>query len=514
MRCGRFYRARQRWRSVPSWAVLCLSIIIPGAAVAGCAGPPPQAHRLTTLRLGTRDAVDARVVLSRFLFAEHLITIDWRGRPQEALATGWEWKDEGHALEVRLRPGVTFHDGTPLTARVVADILTKVKGRDPRQSFAAVIGFEAKDAHTLLVRLTRPDAFLVEGIADTLIVDPQKPNVGTGPFKLLSLSPSVIAERNASYYRGAPGIDRVEVTAYDTPRAAWVALMRGQVDMVQQVNRDSAEFLEGVSHVEMSSTILPYYIPLVFNLRHPILRRVEVRRALAEAIDREEIVREGMRGHGRVADDPVWPFHWAYNAAARKHGYNPNASRVRLDAAGLPILPSRTPGRMASRFSIRCVFWSDPQFERIALLLQRQLADVGIDLVLQESDEMGIRQRAGSGDFDTFLYQLASGKSFDWTYRFWHSPVRGGLAYQDSGYTGVDSILERLRVVRPDAEVTAAVSDLRERFYQDVPAAFLAWPETTRAIDVRFDWGDRSDPDVFANLWKWHPRTEPLRAAR
>ena len=50
-----------------------------------------------------------------------------------------------------------------------------------------------------------------------------------------------------------------------------------------------------------------------------------------------------------------------------------------------------------------------------------------------------------------------------------------------------------------------AVSDLRDRFYADVPAAFLAWPETTRAFDSRFDIGERSSPDVFANLWKWRP---------
>ena len=107
---------------------------------------------------------------------------------------------------------------------------------------------------------------------------------------------------------------------------------------------------------------------------------------------------------------------------------------------------------------------------------------------------------------------MTSGKSFDWTYRFWHSPA-DSLLYQDSGYTGVDSVLERLRVVRPDAEVRAAVADLRERFYEDVPAVFLAWPETTRAIDAGLDVGDRSDPDVFANLWKWRP-AERQKASR
>ena len=87
------------------------------------------------------------------------------------------------------------------------------------------------------------------------------------------------------------------------------------------------------------------------------------------------------------------------------------------------------------------------------------------------------------------------------------SPAEGA-GYQNSGYTGVDSVLERLRTVRPDADVRAAVADLRERFYEDVPAAFLAWPETTRAIDTRFDIGDRSNFELLSNLWKWRPATD------
>ena len=474
-----------------------------GPSVSGCKAPASPSSGIETLRLAARLTVDTPAVLANLLFAEHLITIDWNGRPQGALAIGWQWKEGGQELEVQLRQGVTFHDGTALTASVVADILRKQKAEDAR-NLPSVTRIDAIDEHTLLIRLNRPDAFLVEAIANTLIIDPEKPDIGTGPFRLLTRTPSIVAERNRSYYQGTPGIDKVEVITYDTQRAAWVALLRGEVDMLQSVNRDAAEFLEGAAHVEMASTIRPYYIPLVFNLRHPILGRVEVRRALAEAIDREEIVREAMRGHGRVADDPIWPFHWAYNAAARKYTYNPNAARLRLDAAGLYLQPAATPGRMASRFSIRCAFWADPQFERIALLLQRQLADVGVDLILEDVDESTLRKRVGKGEFDTFLFMMASGKSFNWTYRFWHSPV-DGVAYQNSGYTGMDSVPDRLRMVRSDAEVRMAVADLRDRFYEDVPAAFLAWPETTRAIDSRFDRGDRTNPDLFANLWKWRP---------
>jgi peptide/nickel transport system substrate-binding protein len=494
--------------------MLYFVIVIAAAEIAACSPPPPPINQTATLRLGTKDTVEAKRILSQFLFAERLIALDWNGRPQEALAKSWQWLDKGRTLEIELRSGVTFHDGTPLTAQVVVDILRKLKDRGRHNSaFDAVSRFEPANPLRLVIRLNKPNSFVLDAIADTLIIRPEKPDIGTGPFKLLARTPSIVAEKNASYYRGTPGIDRVEVIAYDTQRAAWVALMRSEVDMLHEVNRDSAQFLEGASQIEMSSVTRPFYIPLVFNVRHPILKNVEVRRALAEAIDRTEIVEQAMGGHGRVADDPVWPFHWAYNAAgARKYSYNPHAARVRLDAAGFTMRPAAA-GRMASRFAIRCVFWNDPQWEHIALLLQRQLADIGVDLILEEADERRLQTLAAAGDFDTYLYQMTSGKSFDATYGFWHSPVPGGLTLQNSGYAGVDSTLDSLRIVRSEAEIRVAVADLRERFYDDVPAVFLAWPETTRAIDTKFDIGERTDPDVFANIWKWR-QTEHQSASK
>jgi hypothetical protein len=157
------------------------------------------------------------------------------------------------------------------------------------------------------------------------------------------------------------------------------------------------------------------------------------------------------------------------------------------------------------------MFWEKgSQYERTALLLQRQLAAVGVDLVLERANQKTLTTRVGRGDFDTYVFQLASGKGFDITYRFWRS---GPDQYQKNGYTGADAVLDRLRLALADADVRVAVADLRQRFFEDVPAAFLVWPETTRAVDSRFDVGDRSDPEFFANLWRWKP-AEGRRASR
>ena len=502
------------WRAGPPVRVRCLLAMalllgwIGGCGSSSGARPAPAEE---TLRIGARGNAEAPRVIAESLFAEPLVALDWSGRPSERLATAWEWQDEGSALHLQLRPGIRFHDGTPVTAQTVAAILRKQLAAGPR-GFEALSQIDTPDERSVVLRLTRPDAFLISAVSGTLIVDDSKPDIGTGPFRIVTRTP-LEAVKNVAYYRGTPAIDRIRMVPYETPRAAWAGLMRGEVDMAHEVSRDSLEFLQKATRVALYSSLQPFYIPLVFNVTHPILGRVEVRRALVEALDREEIIAAAMRGHGRVADDPVWPSHWAYNPAARRHTYNPAAARVRLDAAGLPVRPAPPgSGRRSSRFRIACLVYNeDPQFERIALLLERQLAAVGVDLQLESVTQKVLTERAASGDFDTYLFQLSSGRSFDRTYSFWHSPGRGP-AWNQSGYRGADEVLDRLRRARNDTDIRIAVGDLRERFYEDVPAAFIAWLQTTRAIDARFDVGDRSDPEVFANLWRWRPQSNQQAA--
>jgi peptide/nickel transport system substrate-binding protein len=478
--------------------------------VSGCGRAALPATQSDSLRIGIRGSEEAPKVLRESLFAEPLIAVDPQGRPVERVANAWAWDKDGLTLRVGLRPGVLFHDGSRVTAPIVAAILRQ---QLDTSGFEAVDHIDSPDDRSVVFKLKRPDAFLIETLAGALIADKNKRNVGTGPFRILTEKPVLEAVKFSGYYRGAPGIERIKVLPFESQRAAWAALMRGEVDMVQEVNRDSVEFLEGATRISVYSSLQPFYIPLVFNLRHPILKQVEVRRALSEAIDRVEIVNQAMGGKGQVADDPVWPSHWAYNPAARRYGYNPGAARLRLDAAGLRVHPGRHPGEMASRFRIRCLFWDrDPQFERIALLLQRQLAAVGVDLVLEGASEKRLIPLAQAGEFDTYLFQMTSGRSFDWVYRFWHSALPGQKPeLQDSAYSGVDHALEQLRQARTEPETRAAVGDLRAQFYEDAPAAFLAWIQTSRAVDSRFDLGDRSDPEVFTNLWRWRTVAQVAR---
>jgi peptide/nickel transport system substrate-binding protein len=479
----------------------------------GCRHPHPDGETPGPLRVGFGIGKTARSASLGFLvdllYAESLFKREWDGRLSPNLVSQWGWDDGGQRLWLELKQGVVFHDGTALTAELIARYLEQFlpgQGRNPRWGFAYVRTVRAVGSHRVALELTEPDFFLLAALSDTKIVHPANSRIATGPFRLTSQGSVVETVRFDQYHGGAPAFPGVRVMTYDTPRSAWAALMRGQVDVVQEVNRDSIEFMEGAARVQTYSSVQPFYIALVFNHRHPLLGNVEVRRAISQALDRDEIVRVGMRGRGRAALGPVWPFHWAYQESDESiPARDPVAARARLDAAGLRIRDLKD-GRPPSFFKIRCLVYSeDPQYERIALLAQRQLHEIGVDMIIEPMTMEGITSRIAEGRFETYILPANASRTLERIYRSWHSLGPEGPAQLNTGYAGANDVLQRLRRSVNDGEIRASVAQLVEQFDTDVPAAFIAWMEVTRAVSGRVVVGDGADQDPFSNLRQWRP---------
>jgi peptide/nickel transport system substrate-binding protein len=495
-------------RTTAGVATLLLPIL---AAVGACRSSPSQADAGPVLRIAVGTGAARRTGLvsnfTELLFTEPLIGRQADGRPIPHLAASWHWQNGNQQVRVRIKQGIEFHNGKQLTAELVARALNQqvaaVRATAP-QAYDTVlkIGSEGND---VVVDLARPDGLLVSELFGLRISDPDDPNVGTGPFRLVKMGPSPETIRYEKYHGGVSELAGVNIVTYDSQRSAWAALLRGEVDAVQEVNRDSVEFLEAGTSAATYSFLQPFYIPLVFNLKHGALRNVEVRRAITEALNREEIVARAMRGRGKVADGPIWPLHWAFSAVLERHDFAPGRAVARLTKAGFPLKVAE-PGKPRSRLTFRCLFWSeDPQYERIALMIQRQLFEIGIDLKLEPATLIQFQQRAAAGDFDSFLIRTNASRSLDITYRFWRSAPPGSGAMQQSGYTGADDLLDALQRSTDDTEVRQAVEALSRRFYEDAPAAFIAWTEITRAISSRFVVPEAGGEDPFSKIWQWRP---------
>jgi peptide/nickel transport system substrate-binding protein len=465
---------------------------------AACAGDAPRADGppspVDELRIGVFGSEQGVRQLVSQLSTEPLLTVDWDGTPVFRIAESASQSEDGTTLTIRIRSNVKFHNGERVTAEAVRRLL---QGPLADRGVSAT---RAVDDRTLTLTFARPFGFKEETLSMMSVSDNARLDLRTGPFKVVSADPPVL-EGFADYYQGSPLIRRVTIKRYPSQRAALTAMMRGQINFLHEVSREAIEFVQAGGDFQTYPLVRPYSIPLVFNLRHPILARREVRIALNEAIDRDEVVRNAMRGHGEVAEGPFWPFHWAYTRGRYPSPYNPEAAKVRLEAAGLRI-NAGTGDRPPSRFRFTCLVPAgDARFERIALVVQRQLLAVGVDMDLRPATQPELNKRALSHDFEAIIFELLMGRTFDWPYVMWHS--KG--PFLDTGYSTADEALDRLQRARTNDEVRLAVSDVMSHFRDDPPAIFLALPREARAIDKSFSIPYETDRDVYGTLWMLRP---------
>lgn len=462
-------------------------------------GAPPQG----TPNTGSRGLIG-------LLKSDTWLSIKRDGQVAERIATAWKWDESGTVLRLKLRPNVFFHDGTPLTPETGAQSLRAADTSNDNISLTSVTAFEPEGSDTIVLRLKERNGFVLADLGGVPVTMAGRPDVGVGPYQIVrrnGLDATLTAFPR--YYRGRPSLAGVDVVNYPTQRNAWSALMRGDIDMLYEVSRDSVDFVQAETTVRTYSFARAYYIPLVFNVRHAILGNVEVRRAINEAFDREALVRDGLRGQGARADGPVWPQHWAYRPPAQPFVHDPAAARIRLDKAGYPLKPNPE-RRVPIRFSFKCiVFGNDSRFERLGVVAQKQLADIGIDMQLEPLplDKMGGRIQAG--DFDAFLIEM-SGRSLSRVYDFWR--FREGMMI-NTGYRSADPVLDRLKAALTEDETRAAVAELLTVMHDDPPAAFLSWQRTTRAVSAKFDVASESDRDILSNLWMWRPASPSVTQA-
>lgn len=481
----------------------------------GCRGyTPSETNAPVVLRVGQalpRLAEDAGIrQLVNTLTGERLIGLTNDGRFEPRLAERWTRSEDGLTWTFTLRPNLQFHDGSALDAGVAATILRSDVSRSTSPGLLDVDGIAARDAHTLVVTLRRPSAIFLDDLsANSLKLERDGAETGSGPFVVEGSGETRFVLRAFDhYYAGRPGLDRIQLTAYPSVRSAWSAMMRGEIDVLFEVGRDAIEFVEAESSVSVYAFPRAFVLALGFNQRHPALRNPAVRRAVNLAIDRERIVRETRRGHGLVADGFMWPYHWAIDRTVPAYGFDPALARKLLDEAGFAV-NATTSGPV--RFEIGCLVPADmAEYDRLGLVVQKNLYDVGINLQLEPLSTLALTRRLGEGTFDTFLFEMGNGRTLSWPYRFLHSPQQGQPTYARWGYASTDATLDRIRYAKTDDEVRAGVGELQRILYDDPPAAFIAWDERARAVRRRFEVPNRPGYDVFttALLWQWKPARE------
>jgi peptide/nickel transport system substrate-binding protein len=297
------------------------------------------AKTLTTLDLGRAT-----------LTYNRLIEVAPDGKLRPGLAE-WESNKAGDEWVLKLRQGVTFHNGKTLTAQDVVYTIRRVL--DPNTASAARVqlaevdgnALKADDARTVRIKLTAPNADLP--VLLTLYhlhvvpdghTDFSKP-VGTGPFACKSFEPGVNAVhvRNSNYWKGdgKPYLDQVDTIGVPDPTARFNALLAGDIQTMTKLDASLLARAKGMQGVDVVSVPGPSHATYPMRSDAPPFDNNDVRLAMKYAVDRKKLLELAYAGQGVVAHDhPVPPFDPFHCADVPARPYDPDKVKFHLKKAG------------------------------------------------------------------------------------------------------------------------------------------------------------------------------------
>jgi peptide/nickel transport system substrate-binding protein len=497
--------------------VVCLAALLLLVLNSACTRPPSPASSVASepvsLTIGVpvqtgKDPLYGASQVSRLLNYEGLTFLARDGRPQPRLAERWTESPDGLTWTIHLRNNAFFHDGTRVDAASVKASLErslKSVNRDRSPGLKDVLSIEAPSNGVVVIHLSARSTFLLEDLTVSIDKPGADGPIGTGPFVITSTADNeLVMSSVTSYYRGKPAIDRIVWRSYPALRTAWAAMMRGEIDFLYEVPPGAVEFIEPEGSVQVFPFLRNYVYLVVFNSRRQPFADPRVRNALNYAIDRERLIDQALGGRGQQVSGPVWPLHWAYDASVPAYSYDPSRASALLDAATIPPLRPSDRAKAPGRFHFTCLLPENfAVWERMALILQRDLAAIGVDMQIESVSFETWNDRIGKGDFDAVIGEMIVGNAASRPFTFWST----NSTQNTSGYSSpsLDKALDQLRRAPDTSAYRAAFRQVQVESLEDPPAIFLALGQVTRAVSKRFQVVAATGSDIYASLSDWRP---------
>ncbi len=510
-------------------------------AMAGCADVTAGPRRGGTVVIGAGSDLDhANPLVSmdawtnellRYALFTPLVRYGPELEYEPALAESWEVAGDT-AVVFHLRRDVRWHDGTMTTADDV--VFTFDRARDPAtgfpnaEYFSRWTGGVAVDSYTV--------RFTFERHADPLAAWPFTPiaprhlldtvpaadmrqaafnrhPVGNGPFRFVSQRSNErwVFEANPDHPEelgGPPLVDRLVWRVIPENSAQLAELRAGEADLVLQPRPDQVERharRDGIRSVVKPSRQFEF---IVWNGERPGLDDPRVRRALAMAIDRAQIVEAFRRGFGEVATGPIMPFHWSYDPELRPLPYAPDSALALLARAGIRdrdgdgVLDLED----GSPFRIVLKLYAGSDYNRdIAEAVRSDLAEIGVDIGTQPTELGTLYGDVTSPDrnFDAALLGWAGDFRLDLRDTF-HSDAIGAV-YQFGSYGNpeVDSLIDTAALESDPAVATPMWRRVQEILIDEQPWTLLAYRTDALLARDRLRGTEMDIRGVFVNVQDW-----------
>jgi peptide/nickel transport system substrate-binding protein len=450
------------------------------------------------------------------LLWEPLLDIDAKNELVPALAEAVPTPTDAKTYTFKLRSGLKWSDGTPLTSADVAFTFKLIF--DPAykefssflrgQAEQLIASVDAPDPQTVTLVAKSPNAaflatygvirILPKHIIGTLAAKElntadfnNAPPVASGPFKFgaWDKGAQVRLVRNESYWRGQTNIDTYirKVLGSDDKVATQLKLGEVHMGKIAPTDQPTIESDANIQAIRYTSRAYWFYAT---QLGHKVLSDKSVRQALRWAIDADRIKKVAFLDKGEVAATHIPSWNWGSDKnPATKYTLDQNKAKQLLDTAGWKAGASgiREKDGTPIKFSIS-VGTGSTEANLISQVLQEQWKAIGADVeIKQVNAQQLVADVVQKHAFEVWVANVSQSQDPDFISQFYHSSNAkpGGVNFSDYKNPTVDKLLEDARATTDVTKRKDMYREIQRILLDELPLAPLVLPVDTMAIQKR-----------------------------
>jgi peptide/nickel transport system substrate-binding protein len=468
-------------------------------------------HAQTTLRIGLAEDPDvldptlARTFVGRIVFAglcDKLFDLDEKLNVVPQLATSYKWSPDNKSLEIKLRSGVTFHDGEKMDAAAVKYNLERhknMKGSNRRGELAPVASVDVVDPLTVRLNLSAPFVPLLAVLTDRagMMVSPKAAEaagekfgaapVCSGPFRFVErvAQDRIVLQRYPGYWnKGAIHFDRVVYTPVIDATVRLANLRSGQFDFIERLAPNDVPNVRSDSRFKVAKIVEIGYQGITINVgksdeaqKNPLGKDARVREAFELSLDRDAIVKVAMDGEAIPGNQWVSPASSWYVKSLPVPKRNVERAKQLLKEAGVPN-PS---------FTLMTPTTSDAQ--RIAQVVQAMAKDAGFDVKIQSTEFATSLNLADKGEYQAYVLAWSGRADPDGNLQSFHF-CKAPLNYAGYCKPEVDDLINRSRAAANKAQRQKLFDQIAADVVRDRPIVYLfhrhwLWAHNARLTGLR-----------------------------
>ena len=444
---------------------------------------------------------------------------------EPGLAKSWDITPDGLQYTFHLRPGVKFHDGTPLDAKTFIQTIDRqldkqspiyVYNTGPVESYidftyGPVASYRAVGDLDVEFKMKEPSAAFLNSLAMVWngVVSPvaaakwgkdfRNHPVGTGPFifKEWRSRDQVLVEANPDYWKGKPKLERIVYKVLPDPQAALLGLRRGEVHILADVGAATIPALRQEPTVNLVTQPGLAICGVALPCDMKPFDDVRVRRALNLAVDKDAINKSLFQGLAVQLTSPIPPAQWGHDPSLKGYGFDPETAKKLLTEAGVQ------PGLKVELLTYNSPRGYNPAGADLAVAVQGYLRRVGIEADVRRMDMGAFLSTVRSGKYDGLRMGGWTGDNGDpdnfagALFASKEIPIGNSAHYRNAD---VDRLLaEAARTVDHDKRVQLYY-DIQKRIMDDAPWIFINSVLQVRAVRKNVQ-GYRLNPtQMFFNM--------------